>query len=276
MNQDSHWKGHLDPDLPCWAPYRELIGRLAGSGFPDSEALNALLPSGCCSGGGRTLRFVRADEIPDVEYERHIFETGEVSTRGNNWHDLFNALAWCRLPRLKAALNALHCGQLDTEREGRRGALRDALTLLDESGVIVLGRDRDVLQALAARDWQSALWKQRGAWATDLSIVVCGHGLLEKFLRPYKAITAHALLCHVELPVSESFEDHPLTATDTGLAQLLLQGALQTGPKNLSPLPLMGIPGWWPEGVQDRPFYDDTKVFRPPPESFRPAPIHPL
>jgi hypothetical protein len=276
MNQASRWKSALDADLPFWAPYRELIGRLAGSGFPDSAALNALLRSGCCSGGGKALRFVRADEIPDVEYERHIFETGEVSTRGNNWHDLFNALVWCRLPRLKAALNTLHCGQLDTEREGRRGALRDALTLLDESGVIVLGRDRAVLQALAERNWQSALRTHQDAWETDLSIVVCGHGLLEKFLRPYKSITAHALLCHVELPVSESFEDHPLAATDTRLAQLLLHGALQTGPKNLSPLPLMGIPGWWPEGVQDQAFYDDAAVFRPPPEGLRPAPIHPL
>jgi hypothetical protein len=276
MNPVSGWNSALDADLPFWAPYRELIGRLTGSGFPDSAALNALLPSSCCSGGGKPIRFVRASKIPGVEYERHIFETGEVSTREDNWHDLFNALVWCRLPRLKAALNSLHYGQLDTGRGGRRGALRDALTLLDESGVIVLGRDRKALQALAERNWQSAFLTHQAAWETDLNIVVCGHGLLEKSLRPYKSMTAHALLCHIELPDSESFEDHPLAATDTGLAQLLLHGALQAGPKNLSPLPLMGIPGWWPEGVQDQPFYDDQGVFRPPPRRCQPAPIHSL
>jgi hypothetical protein len=276
MNQDSHWKSHLDPDLPCWAPYCGLIGRLAGSRFPDSAALSALLPAGCRSGGGKPLRFVPASQIPNVAYERHIFESGEVSTREDNWHDLFNALAWCRLPRLKAALNALHYGQLDTEREGRRGALRDALTLLDESGAIVLGRDRDVLQALAARDWQSAFRRHPAAWKTDIRVVVCGHGLLEKSLQPYKSMTAHALLCHVEEPFPEASGETSLASADASIAQLLRDGALQSGPANLSPLPLMGIPGWWPEGVQGPAFYDDTTVFRPPPERFQPAPIHPL
>jgi hypothetical protein len=276
MNQDSHWNGAFDLDLPFWAPYRELIGRLAVSKFPDSAALNALLPSGCYGGGGQLLRFVRASEIPGADYERHIFENGEVSTRENNWHDLFNALVWCRLPRLKAALNALHYGQLDLEHEGRRGALRDALTLLDESGVIVLGRDRTVLQALAARDWQDAFRKNQKAWKTDMTVVVCGHGLLEKFLQPYKAMTAHALLCHVAEPLFDARGEHLPASVDASIAQLLLEGALQSGPENLSPLPLMGIPGWWPEGAQDHAFYADTQVFRPAPVQFQPAPVHSL
>lgn len=276
MNQASHGIGALEADLPYWAPYRELIGRLARSEFPDSTALNALLQPACRSGGGKPLRFVSAGQIPNLAYERHIFETGEVSTREENWHDLFNALVWCRFPRLKAALNALHYGQLGREREGSRGALRDALTLLDESGVIILGRDRTVLQALAERNWQAAFRTHQGAWETDLSVVVCGHGLLEKFPRPYKSITAHALLCHIECPVSDPFKDHAFAAADKAIAQLLLRGALQTGTANLSPVPLMGIPGWWPDGVQDRAFYDDTAVFRPPPQGFRPAPVHSL
>jgi hypothetical protein len=276
MNKDSHWNDAFDVDLPFWAPYRELLGRRADPRFPDIAALNALLPRGCSSGGGKPLQFVLASQVPNVAYERHIFETGEVSTRENNWHDLFNALVWCRLPRLKAALNALHYGQLDLEHEGRRGVLRDALTLLDESGVIVLGRDRTVLQALAARDWQDAFRNNHEAWKTDMRVVVCGHGLLEKFLQPYKAMTAHALLCHAEEPFFDAPGEHLPDSADASIAQLLLEGALQSGPENLSPLPLMGIPAWWPEGAQDPAFYADTQVFRPAPVQFQPAPVHSL
>jgi hypothetical protein len=142
--------------------------------------------------------------------------------------------------------------------------------------VIVLGRDPAVLQALAARDWQDAFRKNHDAWKTDMRVVVCGHGLLEKFLQPYKAMTAHALLCHVEEPFPDTTGDHLLAAVDSSLAQLLLEGALQSGPGNLSPLPLMGIPGWWREGEQDQAFYADTGVFRAAPVQFQPAPVHSL
>ena len=246
-----------------------------GEDFPCAEQLNDLLPPGAGSQAGAPIRFVRASDLPGVDYERHIFESGEVSTRENNWHDLFNALVWCRLPRLKAALNALHYGHLETRSDGRRGALRDALTLLDESGVIVLGRNRDVLEALAARDWQTAFRREADAWRSELRVVVCGHGLLEKLLQPYKAITAHALLCQVEFPC-ESAGEYPLEVVDTALAQLLLEGALQTGPANLSPLPLMGIPGWWWDGCQDQAFYRDAAVFRAAPVNCSPAVIHSL
>jgi hypothetical protein len=64
-----------------------------GAGLPSIERLNGLLPDGVVSGGGMPVRFRAAREIPGIEYERHAFETGEVSTRANDWHDAFNALA---------------------------------------------------------------------------------------------------------------------------------------------------------------------------------------
>jgi len=100
--------------------------------------------------------------------------------------------------------------------------------------------------------------------------------LLEKFLRPYKSITAHALLCHVELLPSESISDHPLAAVDVALSRLLLDGAVLISTASLSPLPLMGLPGWWRDGDQNQAFYEDSCVFRLPPIDFRPAPIFPL
>ena len=144
----NHWKSRIDPDFTGLEAYRELLARLPGESFPDADSVGRLLPSGAVSGNGSPICFVRASRLAAAQYEKHIFQTGEVSTRENNWHDLFNALVWCRMPRLKAAMNARHYRELERESGGPRGKRRDALTLFDESGVIVAGTNFDALQAL--------------------------------------------------------------------------------------------------------------------------------
>lgn len=250
------WKSHLDLDHPCWTGYRVAIGRLADGLFPTPDDLCRLLLPGQSNAAGRRLRFRPADELPGVDYEKHIYETGEVSTREGSWHDLFNALVWTRFPGLKAAMNERHYRCLDEARDGRRGAQRDALTLLDESGVIVTSPDPGLLEALRARDWQAAFATRRDGWAAS-GVMVCGHAILEKFLAPYKALTAHALL----LPLDGAACAADL---DAQLASGLRSGELLNTPRDLSPLPLMGIPGWWPDGPQDETFYADRAVFRLP------------
>ena len=257
----------IDLGLPCWEGYRELIAGLPPDSFPGPDVLGRLLPPGVASGNGLPLRFVPASHLPDVQYEKHIYETGEVSTRENSWHDLFNALAWCRLPKLKAAMNTRHYEELDPEKSGRRGRLRDALTLLDESGVIVAGSNPDVLQALVSRDWNAAFVTHRAAWRSELQVLVCGHAILEKFLNPYKSITAHALILHATDLVS-------LEQLDVQLGNSLRNHQLFDSPAGLSPLPLMGIPGWWPVGEQNEDFYADRDVFRPATAPMTPAPIY--
>ena len=192
---------------PWWDEYRPLLEQLGGSGIPPAERLNELLPRGAASGSGKKLRFVPSADLPGVSYEKHVFETGEVSTREDSWHDLFNALAWCRLPKLKAAMNALHYAHLAEERGGRRGPQRDALTLLDESGAIVIGSERALLEALSRRDWKRAFVDLRPCWAGDTRAVVCGHALLEKLLAPYKSITAHVILLFVESSAPSTLEE---------------------------------------------------------------------
>jgi len=257
----------IAPDLACWEGYRELIADLPGEPFPGPEVLGLLLPPGTVSGNGLPIRFVPASHLPGVQYEKHIYETGEVSTRENSWHDLFNALAWCRLPKLKAAMNARHYEGLNPERDGCRGKLRDALTLLDENGVIVAGSNSDVLQALVRRDWNAAFVTHRAAWRSELQVIVCGHALLEKFLNPYKSMTAHALILQATDRVS-------MEQLDTQLGVSLSDHRLFDSPAGLSPLPLMGIPGWWPAGEQNADFYADRGVFRPAPASMTPAPVY--
>jgi hypothetical protein len=206
-----------------------------------------------------------------VDYERHVFETGEVPTRAGDWHDLFNALAWCRWPRLKAAMNALHYRHLEDGEGGRRGPVRDALTLLDESGALVVSGEPALLEALAGRCWYEAFVGLRGAWEQSRCLL-CGHALLEKLRAPYKGITAHALLLLVDTPDVDGGDGRLLPRLDAAVAGALLDGCLDAGPAVLSPLPLAGIPGWWP-APQDAEFYADRRVFRPPPvrSDWRPA-----
>ena len=263
----NYWKSIINPDLACWDGYHELLGALPADVFPDAGALNSCLPAGLCNRKGSPIRFLPSAELAGVDYERHIFETGQVSTRENNWHDLFNALVWCRLPQTKVAMNALHYEHLGHEKTGHRGKLRDALTLLDESGLIVAGSDINLLDALANRDWHSAFVTHRSGWDKQTRVLVCGHAILEKFLKPYKSVTAHALLLHTpELPGHGEID--PL------VGPALDKPGWCDAPAALSPLPLMGIPGWWTAGEQDQLFYDDRDVFRPVIRRRSPAPVH--
>ena len=252
----SDWKTRLTLEHPCWNGYRALIRRLPDAHFPTPADLDRLLIPGQVNAAGRPIRFRAACELPGVAYEKHIYQTGEVSTRENSWHDLFNALVWCRFPRLKAAMNAVHYRHLAEERNGRRGPRRDALTLLDESGVIVTTTRQGLLDALRARDWRAVFEDRRLDWL-DAGLMVCGHAILEKFLSPYKSMTAHALLVLMD-------DDACLADLDTRLAGGIANGSRLDTPADLSPLPLMGVPGWWTDSPQDAVFYADSKVFRPP------------
>jgi len=251
-----------DSTHPAWSPYRDLLSRLPAGRFPDAADLTALLPPGLTSGGGAAIRFVPASSLSDVDYEREIYESGQVSTREHNWHDLFNALVWCRLPRLKVALNAQHYRHLDEARDGRRGPVRDALTLLDESGALVVSSDRSLLEALAARDWYSGFGVHCAAWGTAARLVVCGHSLLEKLLHPYKGITAQTLLLHVPGAGDLVSEAAWFDWLDRSVAGVLLEYGALSNTRALSPVPLAGVPGWWSAEVQDEDFYSDRAVFR--------------
>jgi len=261
------WNDKIDFGRPYWADYRSTLGSLQGGGFPQCGTLTELLPPAAVNRAGLPIQFVPAGSLPGVDYEKHIYETGEVSTRESSWHDFFNALAWCRFPRLKAAMNARHYDELGRKKGGSRGKQRDALTLLDESGVIVSGTNPAVLQALSKKDWKTAFLTHRSEWESSIRVAVCGHAILEKFLAPYKSVTAHALL--LQTPVEMSNND-----LDEWLGSALLAGNILASPAGLSPLPLMGIPGWWKSGVQDKSFYNDRQVFRPDSGRRAPAPVH--
>ena len=196
--------------------------------------------------------FVSQDALPgDSAYEAHIYRTGEVPTR-DNLHDFFNGLAWLHFPQAKRRLNELQAAEIDRHGVGaRRGPLRDALTLFDENGA-VLDAPPVLWEALAARDWHRLFVVERARWA-EARLLLFGHALLEKLTAPRKGLTAHVLFA----PGARQ----SIYPSDESIAEAL--SATHLASKPFVPLPVLGVPGWWPEN-EDPCFYDDPDVFRPP------------
>lgn len=232
----------IDWSRPWLAPWRERGERLTREARSRGlvGALNAALP------GAAALRFVDQAELPSGEpYEAFIARTRSVPTR-DNLHDLLNGLMWLECPALKRRLNALQAQEIACAAPGSpRGAVRDALTLFDEDAAL-LHAPPQLVQALRERDWQGLFITHRAVWA-DAELTLFGHALIEKLVRPRKAITAHVWLLEQPLGNGEA------------LAETLVPPLLATKP--FIPLPVLGVPGWW-SANEETSFYRDEAVFR--------------
>lgn len=212
---------------------------------------------------GALIHFVEpAAAVSAADYEMQILRAGAVSTRSGIRHDTFNALCWMAFPSFKRAANAEQVAQLDLARPaagGSRGAARDALTLLDESGVIVLCADPSLASLLMERQWKTLFWENRAKVVRALEFFVCGHALYEKLLRPYPAITGRALIVEAPRALFDQGCEARRQFADGGAASRLRAGIAVS---QTHPLPLAGIPGWYP-GNEAGDFYDNPAVFRP-------------
>lgn len=199
-------------------------------------------------------RFVPQVELPEgVAYEQFIFDTGAVPTR-EGLHDFFNGLVWKRFPATKRLLNRLQAAEIAAAGVGQvRGPVRDAITLFDENAVLLQAPDA-LWQALLAREWTRLFVDLRPLWA-QARLVGFGHALLEKLVAPYKSVTGHVF----REPVPSALGDD-WSAWDGWLAARLTAPVLAAKP--FTPLPVLGVPGWWPANA-DPAFYDDVHVFRP-------------
>lgn len=245
----------MPPEVDWAAPW--LSGwRARGEGLQHAWRTGAPLPgrlSEAAAAQGLPVRFVSQAALPEGQaYEQFIFEQGQVPTR-ENLHDFFNGLCWLRYPQTKQQLNRLQGAEIASEGvRHTRGPLRDALTLFDENAAL-LQAPEPLWQALLARDWQRLFLDLRPLWA-QARLQLFGHALLEKLVVPYKSITAHVYA----VPVPMGLEGDP--AWDAWLADSLAAERLRHKP--FTPLPVLGVPGWWPDN-QDAVFYADTDVFRP-------------
>jgi len=216
---------------------------------PSLGALNAASErAGLRTESGQALRFV-APGRADPYYEVHVFESGQVHTRAGNRHDFFNALCWLAFPRTKARINALHAAAIPREG-GRRGRLRDLLTILDEGGALVACADASLNALIREFRWKALFWGERARVRTSMRFLVLGHATLEQALDPRPGITCKAL-----------FID-PRRDADAQAAEWLAQLPGDASPRLLAPLPVFGFPGWLAEGERAA-FYDDRRYFRP-------------
>ncbi|SFD52241.1 DUF3025 domain-containing protein [Massilia yuzhufengensis] len=255
----------IDWSHPWYDSVRPAFARLALGGPDFIAAFNrSALALGLCNHEGLPLRFVPQAALPEgTAYEEFIGATGQVPTR-DNLHDFFNGLVWQSFPLIKRQLNALQAAQIAQAGIGKsRGPARDAATIFDENAALLVVRansaGRALVDELRGHCWLAALFDKRAMFGPDAQVWLFGHALMEKLVAPRKAITAHTRVIFVG-------DDYFLLAPEAQQAWLDRHVAVQLAGEGLhtsgfTPLPVLGVPGWWPG--QDQDFYLDATVFRP-------------
>jgi hypothetical protein len=211
-----------------------------------------------------------APETFDDHYESRIYLKGELQTRLENWHDFFNAMCWLQFPKIKASLNALHFESSKTRKTGtNRSPLENAITLFDECGAVIVADDESILDLIRNHKWQdlfrnAELWDNKAAFGNHVQCYVFGHAMHEKSLAPYIGMTAHAVLIKQSSDFFQKDYSQQLREIDQIVSNAWLGKCsnvrIET-PKDLQPLPLLGVPGWWSQ-KQDEAFYSNDEYFR--------------
>ncbi|MFC3032050.1 DUF3025 domain-containing protein [Pseudoalteromonas fenneropenaei] len=230
--------------------------------WPSPAWLNQFLTAAVHS--GQTAKFVANGELSDETryYEAIIYETGQIPTREENWHDLFGALIWCLFPKTKALLNACHMADIAKHGLQSRTQHRNAITLFDECGVLVVTTDPTMIAKLQQHHWLDAFATSRPAWGVHCQAVIFGHANYEMLTAPFIGLTAKLL----PVIVTDDYFNLDLMAQyqylDSYLYQAISDSELLADNRAMSPLPLLGVPGWWEDNI-DAAFYENTEYFRP-------------
>jgi hypothetical protein len=232
----------VDTSHPIFAPLAPWLGLERSLDALNRAAAEQRLENS----SGQAIRFV--PPRGKGGYELAIASAGEVATRPDNLHDWFNALVWLAFPRTKARLNAMHAAEIPREG-GRRGRLRDMLTIFDEGGALVVSDDADLRALVREMRWRELFWTERERLEGAMRFVVLGHAVLEQALEPWPGITCKAIFVS------------PQRSLDEQAAAWLAACGPQVTPRDLAPLPVFGYPGWLPESRNEA-FYEDTRYFR--------------
>jgi hypothetical protein len=263
----------LERSPMMWPLSRSAESLASCAEWPQRCALEPLLrEAGITNARGVPLRLVAPGSGARGRYEQRVHDSGELELREGEWHDLFNVLAWLAYPRTKATLNARHLeAAAQEEREQsllatptgarNRGRVQDALTVFDESGAIFVSTDQALVEDLRGFRWKSLFWEKRERVRAAVRVCVFGHAMFEKALDPYVGLTAHALPLLVGDDVMREPPQRQLALIDELASARVADPQFDT-PQSLAPLPLLGVPGWWPDNEREA-FYDDTSYFRP-------------
>jgi len=271
MNQ-TNWNSQFHINSPIFDPVASCAEMLcAHTDWPTYQDLNTLRNRiGCeiVNNNNQLIVFVphEKSKITDSfeqQYEPRIYLNGEVSTREKNWHDFFNALVWMIFPKTKAALNQIHYQVLmhsNSSQLHTRGSLRDAATLFDESGVVVLSSESELITMLRQHEWKTVFWKKRMSALSSLRFLLFGHALYEKALNPYIGMTGKGLFFQVEETFLQQSLTQQLKTVDQWLADFVLRKLSSTA--DLAPIPVLGYPGWSKANASSD-YYDNRWYFRP-------------
>jgi len=232
---------------PAFAPYREYLPTLEASSARDWVASAGVIPR-------LVTPPVRAAGAMD--FERRIVEQNELIVRPDNLHDTVNALVWHTFPAAKRAISETHVALGAAATANGRPRRRDILTLFDEAGALIISQ-RDDLRALhEAHEWKRLFVDHRTDFIRDCRVILFGHGTLEQLAsNPHRGLTVKALW----LPLAaEASAD----AIDELLARGIASGTLLAASERRLALPILGVPGWFPESEAPD-CYGDIDVFRP-------------
>ena len=272
----------LSWDAPWFKNYKKL-----GEQVLLKTQTNTLVDALNASRGRLQLAFVpQADIDGNFTYESFIHKNRNIPTR-ENAHDFFNGLSWIEFVATKSAMLSVQAKEITKEKtkevtkkiaennadlftSGKtgRGPLRDSMTVFDENGILLCADDQ-IWEALLAKDWQSLFVKHRHLWS-EAKVWLFGHALLEKLLNPRLPITGHVLQLKVPrgldtldtldtLNTVNTVNTVNTDSLDAWLSSQVL--GINWREKPFSPLPVLGIPGWWSENSEPG-FYENKSVFR--------------
>lgn len=123
-------------------------------------------------------------------YEQWIFESQEIPTRADNWHDFFNALIWINFPLAKKALH--HKALLIQQswpsspdfQKGKRSRLADRLTCFDEGGVVYeMSKCENRLEVERILHSHDEELKEEFVRRNTDRFTLFGHGILEVLIK---------------------------------------------------------------------------------------------
>ena len=267
------WEAQIFEQNPIFAGLAALFPLAQCSEFPPLSLLNQWVREYQPS---LAISFVDNAELTNDgrDYEEFIFATGKVPTRTDNWHDLFGALIWCLYPNSKMALNRRHQQEIALHGKTQRSPVRHRLTLLDECGVLLCysADAAPIVEQLKNHQWQQAMFTERDSWLSStsgpslsglrLEPMIFGHAIYEMATRPYLGLTAKLW----PMLVPEQFHEWSLLQRiafiDEQLSVQISNNSLAEFQQQLTPLPLLGVPGWYAENCQQA-FYLNTNYFRP-------------
>ena len=275
IDSEQKWDANFVSFSPIFTPLKFWAKKFSSyaNGWPaleDYQNILAELPEPIFTQSGKILKVVQQDGKPghfQEHYAPRIYLSGEIQTRTENWHDFFQYLTWFMFPKTKAIINAIHIpaaqARIENNAElGRRSPIENMLSLFDEGGAVILCSDDSMLQLIRDFKWKELFWSRRDELESKLKLVTFGHALYEKGLSPYVGMTANCILLFVNESILQQTNQEQLDYIDTELSTLFSTGEPYKKPKDLSPFPLLGLPGWDSDNENEA-YFDNTNYFRP-------------